>query len=135
MPKIQRRIEAEVEYVSGRIQEAIQKGLPEVGWEGDPLLTIALDRKTDEWVIRDHAFSPPQVIIRKPTDGLRDLDFRSLCIKLREAQFKGQGMQTIFNRMEARNAAIEADRDKSVKAYYDEAAERLAWAVARDLDL
>ncbi len=108
--------------------------MPEVGWEGDPLLSIVLDRAKDEWLIRDHAFSPPQVIIRKKADGIRDLDYRSLCERLRNAQFKGQGVQTIMDRMEARNAAAEAEQDRKIKAFSQEAGERLAWAVRRDLD-
>jgi len=106
--------EAEIEGIEGRIQVAIKDGFPEVGWEGDPLLSIGFDRVNQQWLIRDHAFSPPEIIIAKKYNGIRDLDFRSLCERLRDAQFKGKprGGQTIVDRMEARNAAKAADAER-----------------------
>lgn len=128
------RPEGELQYVHGRIQDVVQNGFPEVGWEGDPLLTVYFDRKLDEWQVIDHAMSPPQIIMRKAAMGLRDLDFRTLCEKLKAAQFKGQGVMSIIDRMEARNAAVEAEQKKRMRAYNEEAAERLAWAVGLALD-
>lgn len=124
----------ELVAVQGRLQDVISNGFPEVGWEGDPLLRLTYNRKTDAWNIHDHAFSPPQLIIAKPAEGIRDLDYRELCRKLKEAQFKGQGVQTIVARMEARNAAIEAGQDKRRAEFHEEMTERLAWAIRRDLD-
>lgn len=134
MKKIPRRIEGEIDYVHGRMQDAIKKGMPEVGWEGDPLLSLAYDRRDDCWLVRDHAFSPPQVILRKRAEGIRDLDFRDLCIRLKNAQFKGQGVMSIVDRMEARNAAKEQEERRLIRANAEESAERLAWAFARALD-
>lgn len=115
------------------MQEVIQKGLPDVGWEGDPYLELVFHHPSETWLVLDTLMTPPSVVLRKPAEGLRDLDFRSLCERLKAAQFKGQGVQSIVNRVEARNAAKEADANKIQRATHMEVAERLAWAMARDL--
>jgi hypothetical protein len=133
-----RRIEGELLYVQGRIKEVVQRGLPEVGWEGDPLLSVSIDRGVGgDLLIRDHAFNPPQIIMRRKMEGMEVLkDFRSLAIRLRDAQFKGKpnGGQTIFDRIEARNTAVQAEQKKVRRATYEEGAEKLAWAFGKALD-
>ena len=129
-----RRPHGELQYIHGRIQQVVQEGFPEVGWEGDPLLTVYYNAKDEEWQVLDHAFSPPQTILRKASRGLGDLDYRTLCQKLKAAQFKGQGVQSIINRMEARNEAVEAERTAISREYNMEAAEKLAWAVGKAVD-
>lgn len=106
---------AVTQYVGGRLREVIQEGFPEVGWSGDPLLVPEFDSREEVWYIRDHAFTPPTTIIRKPSEGLRDLDFRSLCERLRDAQVKGQGTQTIAERNEARNQAIIDEGNREIQ--------------------
>lgn len=123
----------EIEYVKGRMQDAIQKGMPEVGWRGDPLLSLVFNHQQETWIVQDHAFSPPKVVLRKPANGMRDLDFRSLCVKLRDGSFEGQTVETIMDRMDARNAEIQKQRDYKALQLHQEGAERLAWAVNRDL--
>lgn len=107
-------------------------GLPSVGWEGDTHLDIYLDRATTppSWVVIDTVMTPHQVILRKPTDGLRDLDFRSLCTRLKAAQHKGQGVHTIMERIESRNDAIQDANMVSDPAQMQEAAEHMAFLVA-----
>ncbi len=97
-------------YIGGRIRQAVQEGLPEVGWDGDPLLEAAFNPATQEWQVIDRATTPNQIILRKPYDGLRDLDFRDLCKRLKDAQVpRDKGVHTIFDRMNARNQAIESE--------------------------
>lgn len=113
------------QYVGGRLREVIQEGFPEVGWSGDPLLVPEFDHREEVWYIRDHAFTPPSTIIRKPAQGLRDLDFRSLCERLRDAQVKGQGTQTITDRVKARNSAIVEEGNREVQELSIATAEEL----------
>ncbi len=103
-----------VHYVGGRLREAIQKGYPEVGWEGDPNIVPTYNPRSEEWQVYDCVFSPPRLIISKPAEGLRDLDaMKGICEKLRDAQVKGQGVQTIHQRIQARNDAIEASHARN----------------------
>lgn len=113
------------QYVGGRLREVIQDGFPEVGWSGDPLLVPAWNPRNEEWLILDRATNPPTIVMRKPWTGLGDLNFRDLCERLRNAQVKGQGAQTIEQRRLARNQAIE---DENAKELSD-----LNIAVAREL--
>ena len=133
-----RRIEGEIDYVRGRVEDVVKNGLPEVGWEGDPLLSVAIDRRHDDLVIRDHAFTPPQIIMRRSfaEEGMGVLkDFRSLAKRLAAAQFKGKpkGAMTILERVEARNEAVKAEKAKVNRAFHEEGAERLAWAIGKAL--
>lgn len=126
--------EGEIKAVKGRIQDAITHGLPEVGWGGDPHLRLVFEPRTETWIVYDVAISPPDRVITKPAEGIRDLDFRSLCRRLAEAQFTGQGVDTIIDRMERRNAEVEKQRAAKRYEVHLELAERLQWAMARDLD-
>lgn len=102
---------ASLTAVGGRLQEVIQQGFPEVGWRGDPLLS--LERVGDVWQVYDRAFNPPRPVLSKPVEGLRDLDFRSMCEMLRDADAATQGPATITERVFARNKAKEeASREK-----------------------
>ncbi len=103
-----------VTYIGGRLREAIQQGYPEVGWEGDPLMYPTYDPREEEWVVFDSAYTPHKPMVRKRAEGLRDMDsMRGICEKLRDAQVKGQGVQTIYERMRAQNAAIEASHEQN----------------------
>ncbi|MCP5022372.1 MAG: hypothetical protein GY930_11425 [bacterium] len=103
-----------VHYVGGRLREAIQQGYPEVGWEGDPNIVPTYNPRSEEWQVYDNVFSPPRLIISKKAEGLRDLDaMRGICEKLRKAQVRGQGVQTIYQRIQSRNDAIESEHARN----------------------
>lgn len=112
--KHKENIWAVAQYVGGRLREVVQEGFPEVGWSGDPLLVPAFDPRKEEWVILDRATNPPDIVLRKGYSGLGDLNFRELCICLRDAQVKGQGVQTIEKRRLARNQAREDEWKKQM---------------------
>lgn len=126
---------AETAAVGGRLQEVVQQGNPDVGWEGDPYLELRYNPQEDSWDIWDTLLTPPALVLRKKTDGLRDLDTRTLCEKLKAAQIKGKakGAQTILDRVNARNQAIEDERRKVLVSYTEAAAEKIVWALRKDL--
>ena len=101
-------IESEISAVEGRMSEAVKFGLPEVGWSGDPNLELVFHRPSEAWVVIDRLVTPPAVILRKPAEGLRDLDFRELCTRLKRAQDNSQ-VRDLQGRVRARNEAIEQD--------------------------
>lgn len=124
-----RGIEGALAPVHGRLQDVVKNGFEPVGWEGDPHLEVHLDRKSNDWLVIDTISEPYQVVVRKKVDGLRDLDFRSLCERLKAAQFKGQGAESIVNRVIARNEAVEASKSKLDPAQQLERADKLAFAL------
>ena len=112
---------ASLTAVGGRLQEVIQQGFPEVGWRGDPLLTLVRDG--DQWQVYDRALNPPKPVLSKPVEGLRDLDFRSMCEKLRDADAATQGPATITERVFARNKA----KEEAAKQAIDEVSTATAY--------
>jgi len=97
------------------MQAAIQQGLPEVGWSGDPLLTLTFNRRAEQWEVLDRAVTPPVRVLAKKAEGLRDLDVRALCTRLRKAQVpRDGGATTIYDRMNARQLAIEEESRKEM---------------------
>lgn len=118
---------AEISAITGRLQEVVQKGNPDVGWEGDLYLVVEHNRQTDRLQVWDTVYDPAQLVLSKPYDGVAALDTKSLCTKLKEAQFKGQGAQSVVNRLEARNAAKEAAAKKKSIEVAREGAELMLW--------
>lgn len=119
--------EGELEVVNGRLTEAVQKGYPEVGWEGDVLLDVRFNRTTEEWQVWDAATG--RLAVSKKFNGLRDLDMiPSLCTKLRDASVKKQGVHTVMDRIDAWNDALQRQRDEKGKLILAEAKEdTLRW--------
>lgn len=100
---------AEIQAVQGRLQDVIRDGLPEVGWDGDPLLTLAYNPRLDRWEVWDEAFYPPKIVLAKPCDGIGDLDYAAMCRTLKEGQVpreKGD-RATLADRVESRRLAAE----------------------------
>ena len=117
----------EIRAITGRLQEVVQRGNPDVGWEGDPYLVVEHNVQTDRLQVWDTVYDPAQLVLSKPYDGVGALDTRSLCTRLKEAQFKGQGAQTVVNRVEARNAAMYAEAHKKTIEVAREGAELMLW--------
>ena len=116
-----------IDYVGGRLQEVVQHGFPEVGWEGDPLLRVGFDRQQQRWVVMDIAFNPPHRALAYQYDGLRSLDYRDICRRLKAAQVpRGDGgTVTIADRMMAWNRAKEEDADRRMREGHIEVAREL----------
>jgi hypothetical protein len=79
---------------------------------------VIFNRERDQWEIYDTAFDPPQLIMAKPFEGLRELELiPGLCRRLAAARIeRTDGMQTMINRAEARNRAILEERERTAKA-------------------
>lgn len=104
--------QGEIRAITGRLQEVVQQGDPDTGWEGDPYLTVEHNQLSGQLNVWDTLFNPPKLVLAKPYDGIAALDTRSLTRRLKEAQHKGQGHQSIMSRLDAREQA----REKELKA-------------------
>ncbi len=135
MPRPDGHSQGEAIAIKGRLQEAVTHGYPDAGWEGDPHLKVVFNQQKQEWQVWDNALTPPTIAVRKEFNGLRDLDMiPSLCKKLADAEVKKHGVVSIFDRIEARNAARHAEAEKASGLVRAEAIERLGWAIRKDMD-
>jgi len=66
--------------------EVVTRGMPEVGWEGDPFLELSFDPVFNRWIITDMLPEKPQIVWERPYGGLRDLDYRDMCSALKRAK-------------------------------------------------
>lgn len=125
-------LSGEVEFIKGRLQEAVQQGHSGTGWRGDPLLEVVFDRHSEEWQVIDYACSPPKIAVSKPYDGLAALDMiPSLCKKLIAADTSAR---SVVERIIARQDAKEEDaKANSIKFYRELAREELLPAVKFDM--
>ena len=129
-----RALPGEVSAIQGRLQEIVQQGFPGEGWEGDPLLILGFDHRRQEWTIHDRAFTPPSKIMAMEFNGMRALDVRTLCAKLKAGQVPLHGGNDLMARVEAKNEAMEADRDKDRIAGTRANHEELAYYLGRELN-
>ena len=117
----QENVIAMATYIGGRLREVIQKGMPEVGWEGDPLIVPMFDPRTEHWLIVDQATK--SIIMRRPYQGIRDLDYRDICRRLKAAQVpREKGTHTVFDRMLARQKAREEEAARVMREDHIEVA-------------
>jgi len=118
--------------VEGRLLEAVRDGHSDYGWEGDPFLFPVYVPRSDNWAVLDEAFDPPKVAVSRPGNGRRELQMvAELCTALREAQIRGQGVGAIYDRITARNAALEEEQDKMLRSLSRDAAEGI-WSSYRE---
>ena len=125
-------LSGEVNFIKGRMQEAVQGGLPDVGWRGDPLLEVIFDYINKEWQVIDYACSPPQLAVSKKHEkGLRELDMiPALCKKLVKADAPAR---SVVERLANREDAIYKEREERDRAHRIQVVEELLPAIKFDL--
>lgn len=127
------RHELEVAAVGEHHQTYIRQGLPEVGWDGDPWLTLAYNKLQDRYEvwIEDPGKDPICVMRSRPfSEGVPSI--HELCIKLRDHDLRKLSEKQILKRIDDHNAAVQkAVQDKG---FQEQAAalEKVYWAVGKD---
>lgn len=129
------RHELAVAAVGEHLQDYIRHGLPEVGWDGDPWLTLAYNRLQDRYEIwvQDPGRDPVCVMRSRPFSEGGVPSIHELCAKLASHDLRKISESEILRRLDKHNAAIEqAARDKG---FQEQAAalEKVYWHVGREI--
>ena len=128
------RHELKVAMVGEHLQQPIREGMPEVGWDGDPWLTLAYNKLADRYEIwvEDPGRDPVCVMRSKPfSEGVPSI--QELCLKLRDHDLRKMSESVILKRIDDHNAKVEAAaREKGLQ---DQAAamEKVYWHVGREV--
>lgn len=129
------RHELAVTAVGEHYQEFIRNGMPAVGWDGDPFLTLAynkLQNRFEVWV-EDPGREPVCVMRTKPFGEGKAPSVQELCIKLRDHDLRKLSADMITKRIDDHNAKVEqAARDKGHQEQA-EALSKVYWHVGREM--
>jgi len=129
------RRELAVAAVGEHLQEKIRYGYPEIGWDGDPWLTLAYNKLEDRYEIwyTQPGYEPVAVMRSKPFGKGRPPSVEELCEHLRNHDLRKIAADKILSRVDDHNAAVQkALQDR----YHDQQAaalEKVYWHVGREI--
>ena len=116
------------------MQQCLTEGVPEIGWDGDPWLTLCWNKLELRYEVWDERPERPRLVYRtRQFASSEELpDIYQLCAHLRDHDLRKRTVDDIIRDMDRKNDAIgAADRDK----YFQQqcaALEKVYWAAGRD---
>lgn len=114
-------------------QKYIREGMPEVGWDGDPWLTLAYNKLEDRMEIwLQEPGKEPVCIMRSKTlteNGAPSI--QELCVHLASHDLRKIAMSQVLKRIDDHNAAVQKAAQE--KGFQEQAAamEKVFWSVGR----
>ena len=129
------RHELAVAAVGEHLQEPISYGMPEVGWDGDPFLTLAYNKLQDRYEIwiTDPGRDPICVMRSKPFTENGVPSVQELCAHLAANDLRKISAERITDRIDSHNEAIEkAAREKGLQEQAA-AMEKVYWHVGKEV--
>ncbi len=128
------RHELAVAAVGEHLQDYVRTGLPEVGWEGDPFLTLAYNKLQDRYEIWvEMPGRDPQCVMRsKPfSEGVPSI--QELCQKLADNDLRKISEDQVLKRIDDHNLKVEADAAE--RGFQEQAAalQEVYWHVGREV--
>ena len=129
------RHELAVAAVGEHLQQYIKEGMPTVGWDGDPWLTLAYNKLMDRYEIwvEDPGRDPACVMRSKPFGDGQAPSIAELCMHLAAHDLRKIAESHVLARIDKHNSAVEkAVRDKG---FQEQAAalEKIYWAVGKEI--
>ena len=116
-------------------QKYIREGMPEVGWDGDPWLTLAYNKLEDRMEIwqEDPGRDPVCVMRSKPLDENGVPSIQELCVHLASHDLRKIASGMIEKRIDDHNAAVEKAAQE--RGFQEQAAalEKVYWHVGKEI--
>jgi len=129
------RHELEVAAVGDHHQAYIRKGLPEVGWDGDPYLTLAYNKLEDRfeiWV--EDPGRDPRCVMRSGSFTMYGTpSIHELCIHLRDHDLRKRSVNEVLLDLDRHNRATEKRAQDKGLQEQAAALEKVYWAVGREV--
>lgn len=124
------------ELMGEHIQQRVQYGIPEIGWDGDPWVSLYYNKLEDTWEVWDD-YDPdhPVLIARRPAATLGRVEDAvvQLCIGLRDHDFRKYSAAQIAERTIQHNERLRAEQERQKEERRLAASDRLAHALRKDL--
>ena len=140
-PKLYNRL-SEVQQLGPDYQRAIRDQKPEIGWQGDPDLTLAYHELTGWEVLREEAFPDGAggwavrhvVIARQAAGSGTRFDINALLRGLvdRDTRVAGHSHKKASDRLIDEIARSEVERERKMFEAMAPVHEELAWTVAKE---
>lgn len=109
--------------------------MPEVGWDGDPWLTLAYNKLQDRYEIwvEDPGRDPVCVMRSKPFGNGDVPSIQELCAKLAQGDLRKVAIETVLKRIDDQNLAVQAAAAAKGLGEQTEALSKVYWEVGRAL--
>lgn len=124
------------EAVGGTMQDMISYGVPELGWKGDPWLTLVWRKLESRWEIWDqqNEFKPSCVYRSRQFTGADELpDIFQVVQHMVLHDFRNRGIDEQLADIDAHNAAVEREKDRVATERTAAMLEKVYWGLSRDL--
>lgn len=126
-----------VQSLGEDIQKALREGVPTLGWRGDPWLTLAYVKDTDEFEVWD---TKPQnrkdshtlVFKVKRTDVISD-PINRILIRLRDSNIERMSVRQYTDMIMSRFDQDDARKDKALLEATEDFSDKAAWAIKKDV--
>jgi hypothetical protein len=116
------------------IQARLRFGIPEIGWDGDPFLSLYLNKLSDTWEVWDEIGDEPKLLCRRPAAIGRVEDaVITLCANLRDHDFRKHKPEDIVDRVVQKNEILKREKDRVHSEKRMEASDRIRHALRKDL--
>jgi hypothetical protein len=122
------------ELAGEHIQQRIHYGIPEIGWDGDPWLSLYYNKLQDAYEVWDEK-DEPVLIARRPAETMGRIEEAvvQLCVGLRDHDFRKFSAEQIAKRVSDHNDRIRAEESRRLAERREAASDRLAHALRKDL--
>lgn len=129
------RHELAVAQVGEHLQYPITHGMPEVGWDGDPWLTLAYNKLQDRYElwIEDPGRDPQCVMRSKPFSEAGAPSVQELCRKLAENDLRKMSEAQVLKRIDDHNLQVQARAAEKGLQEQAQALEKVYWSVGREI--
>lgn len=129
------RHELAVAAVGEHLQSYIRGGLPEVGWDGDPWLTLAYNKLQDRYEIwvEDPGQDPVCVMRSKTFTDNGVPSIQELCIHLANHDLRKLSTAMIEKRIDEHNLKVQAEAQERGLQEQAEALSKAYWYVGREI--
>jgi len=121
--------------VGGAMQEMLTHGIPEIGWSGDPWITLCWNKLECRWEIWSTKDDPPICVHRSvPVVDTSTLpNIYQLCAHLRDHDLHKIGEKEILRRIDKHNTEVEIKRGTPAREKAVEALQKVYWHVAKEV--
>tara|TARA_X000000368_G_scaffold417698_1_gene414838 strand:+ start:6157 stop:6576 length:420 start_codon:yes stop_codon:yes gene_type:complete len=121
--------------VGGAMQEMLTYGVPEIGWSGDPWITLCWNKLESRWEIWSERGEEPVCVHRSVpmVDDNKLPNIYQLCAHLRDHDLHKVGEKEILRRVDSHNATVEKERGKAAKERAIESLQKVYWHVAKEV--
>ncbi len=117
------------------MQKMLSGGVPEIGWDGDPDITLCYHKLEQRFEIWSTKFPEPQCVHRSRRWSNKEAlpDIFALCAHLRDHDLHKVAMSDILKRIDDKNAAIKQKADELAFGQQVQALEKVYWLVGREV--